>query len=211
VMAFVSMVVANTSRVHPDSGVPIVECCELVGGDINDRIPWGECPNYGALGVTALPYPPSEDGTQFAELTVVPGVGGHVGVIVGGRDHRAASVYGELAEGETALHSTGPDFDSRVLCKDQLWSAIVGNDTSITVDRKNEKIVIAGFGHVWEMSAAQGLVMAEKGGAMISMKDGTIWIKASSILLGETPTVPVGSCLLSPTATPSLSILVPAA
>ncbi|HUU94561.1 MAG TPA: hypothetical protein VM487_02390 [Phycisphaerae bacterium] len=189
-MAFVSMVVLNTSRVHPDSGVPVIECCELVGGDPDDRVPWGECPNMGALGVTALPYPPSEDGTEFAQGVVIPDVGGNVGVIVGGRDSRTAEVYGQLSPGESALHTTGPDFDASVMCKDQLVSIMVGDDMCAVFDRKNKVISITGFGCLFEMSEANGVLIGEPDGAGLSLKKGCAWLKGTSYMLGDTPILP---------------------
>jgi hypothetical protein len=94
-------------------------------------------PLFGQLGITAIPWPADDRGN--AQGTVDETVPGHNGVITSVRDARAAGIVQELAPGETAIHSTGPDFDSLVLLKKQLAAIMVGDDCAIVMDRENKR------------------------------------------------------------------------
>jgi hypothetical protein len=159
----------------------------------------GEMPLMQALGLTALPAPPDEKGE--AELVAIEGVGGFTACAVGGRDTRCSDVAGKLKAGETCLHNTGGDAAkrSRVLLKEDCASIIVGNNLVLMLDRKNSKITITGFGHIFEMSTEQGITMMTKGGksCLHLMDDGTIDIICSTLNIGgaSAPATPATSVL----------------
>jgi hypothetical protein len=162
----------------------------------------GEMPLMFGLGLTALPAAPDESGQ--AEGVAIEGVGGFNACAVGGRDTRCADVAGKLKPGETCIHNTGgtPETRSRVLLKENCASIIVGNNLTLILDRKNSKIQITGFGHIFEMSAAQGIVMGAKGGKNgIQLKeDGSVTIWGTSVNLGgmTTPGTSATSVIMGP-------------
>ena len=197
---------AGASRVvNPDGSFtsPVCTMTLEVDKDQGIREPMGEMPLMQALGLTALPAPPDDNGQ--ADLAVIEGLGGFTGCAVGGRDTRCSDVAGKLKPGETCLHNTGGTADtrSRVLLKENCASIIVGNDLVLMLDRKNSKIQIVGFGHVFEMSAAQGIVMGAKGGKNgIQLKeDGSVTIWGTAVNLGgmTTPGTPATAVVMGPT------------
>jgi hypothetical protein len=151
-----------------------------------------------ALGLTALPAAKDDTGHAEGVFVEVPCYGT---ACVGGRDTRCADVYGKLKAGETAVHNTGGDASkrSRAFFKEDCASIIVGNDLVLMLDRKNSKITITGFGHIFEMSSAQGITMMTKGGksCIRLMENGTIDIMA--------PTINMGGALSA--ATPATAVL----
>lgn len=158
-------------------------------GDSEDDAPdFGAMPILGALGVTGRPYPKTADGN--AQGVVDDSLPGTNGWVVAARDTRCASVVAELGEGETALHSTGPGFDSRVFCKDQLAAMIVGNDCALVMDRENKKFSISIGGCLLEMSEENGIVLSQ-GGAMLQIKDGLARLLGQVVLGGATPLAPL--------------------
>ena len=190
------------------SNVPKVQASIPLDGD-GDSEDFGDIGIYGSLGVSALPADPDDDGA--AEGVVLRGVGNTEGACVGARDLRSGKVIAQLAQGETCLHSTGKDFDSRVFCKDQLVSIVVGKKLVASFDLKNKKVTIAGFGHLFEMSADNGVCLTAKGGkAMIQLtENGELVLKGSSIYLqggAGQPMIPLANATAAPGAIPFLSI-----
>lgn len=175
----------STGELNADGGLATVQATIPLTDATEDVEHFGNVGLYGALGVTSLPAPATSDGR--AEGVVLRNVGNADGVVIAARDERAAATVGELAPGETALHSTGEGFESRVFCKDQLVAIIVGSDVVVTIDRKEQKINIAGFGHVFEMSEGQGIILQEAGGAALILKDGKAVLKGAPVLLGDGP------------------------
>jgi hypothetical protein len=179
----------GSARLDPKTNVLLVQAkTTRVGEDPNDAPDIGDAPMMGALGVTAFPYPSNDNGHAQGIKVNVPGTSG--GVVITGRDTRTASVTAELGAGETCLHSTGPDFDSRVFLKDKSASIIVGDSMAIVVDEKNKKITISCFGGHFEISQDSGCYMAH-GGGMIQVKDGMCILTGQVILGGRTPLGPV--------------------
>lgn len=158
-----------------------------IGEDPDDAPDIGDAPMMGALGVTAFPYPSNDDGGAQGVKVDLPGTNG---VIVAARDTRTADVTAQLGPGETCVHSTGPDFDSRVFLKEKSASIIVGDSMAIVVDEKNQKITISCFGGHFEISKQDGCYMAH-GGAMIQAKDGMCILTGKIMLGGRTPVGPV--------------------
>ncbi len=150
-------------------------------------VPWGQCtdapvdeddaPDYGktvmmpCLGVVARPFPRNERGAAQGAVAETAGADG---VCVGGYDPRTvAKLAGQIKAGETALGATGEDFDSRVLCKEQLLAIMVGDDMAIVVDRKKNQVVITAPGGAFKISEDDGIVMMDGSGkASIQLVDG---------------------------------------
>lgn len=181
-----------------------VVTCELSReiGTEGESEPIGRAAMIQCLGVTALPVGPSKDG--HAEGVFLSPCGPYVAGIIGGNDTRCADVYGNAKPGDTILHNTGGNAEtrSRAMCKENVFSVIVGNDLVLMMDRKNSKITIAGFGHVFEMSTAQGIVMMAKGGknGIKLQEDGSVTIWGTTVNLGgaSTPGTPATAVVMGP-------------
>jgi hypothetical protein len=152
---------------------------------------FGNIDSAMCLGVTALPA--AADANGHAEGIVERNAGNTDGVIVGGRDGRCASVVGKLKPGDTALHSTDSDASAQVQCKATRNIALMTKDTDghtmlLTLDGKNDKIQIAAFGGIIQISKDQIIICEPSGKASIVMKDGAICLVGKCILGGLTAT-----------------------
>ncbi len=159
---------------------------------------FGRAPFMQALGVSSRPAPANEKGNAQGIMAV--GVCGYDGVCVGAHDNRCSKVFGEIKPGETALHATGENFDSRVLCKDQLVAIVVGDDMVFVVDRKKKQIVMNCPGGTLQLGGGNGvLLMDETGKASLQLKGGVAMLLGNVVLGGRNPapnggiaTVPYG-------------------
>jgi hypothetical protein len=195
----------GAARVTNPDGTYTSPVCHMtleVDESSDTREDLGEMPLMFGLGLTALPAAPDENGQ--AEGVAIEGVGGFNACAVGGRDTRCADVAGKIKPGETCVHNTGgtPETRARALFKENCASIIVGSDLVLMLDRKNSKIQITGFGHIFEMSTAQGIVMGAKGGKNgIQLKeDGSVTIWGTSVNLGgmTTPGTSATSVIMGP-------------
>lgn len=160
-------------------------------GDTEDDAPgFDGAPFFGTLGVIAIPWP--ADGRGKAQGIVEEGLGGQNGVITAIRDLRAAGVVEELGPGETAIHSTGPDFGSRVFLKKQIAALMVGDDCAMVMDRENKRFSISCFGLHLEMSEENGIVLST-GGATSQWKDSLQSHMGTIVLGGRNPLFPLAS------------------
>lgn len=121
---------------------------------------WGEVKMVGLGCVTAMPYPKNDAG--FAQGFLADNLEG-IGIVMNWRDPRVAQVYGQIQPGDAVFHGTGPNHQSQLRCQEQSVSIVVGNDCAVVVDRKNKKITITGFGHVFQITD-DALAMAHKNG-----------------------------------------------
>lgn len=178
----------GSSRLDPDTNeIKVQAKSEQMGDDPDDAPGYDDIPLVTSIGLSYRHYPRTAEGA--AQGIVDTGLAGANGWCTNTRDRRAASckVYEQLAEGETAVHSTGPGFDSRTFHKDQLWAAMVGDDCAIVIDRKEERITITGFGVAFEISRGNGVVLSDDEGASIQIKNGTVCITGKVVLGGRTP------------------------
>lgn len=160
-------------------------------GESPDDAPGDDAaPFFGGLGLTAVPWPADYRGNAQGVREDVPG---HNGVITSMRDARATGIVEELGPGETAIHSTGPGFDSRVFLKKQLAAVLVGDDCAIVMDRENKRFTVSCFGLHFEMSAANGIVLTT-GGATTQLKDSTNIQGGQVVLGGRSPIAQVMGC-----------------
>ena len=176
-MAEFDVCTLGAATLNSQTKVVTVELSRETGLD-GEGEPMGTAPMLMALGHAALPIGPDDKG--HAEGVLLSPCGPYTAAIIGANDTRSASVYGELAPGETAIFSTGADATkrARVFCKEDSLSLLVGNDTLILVDRKNKAINISGFGHTVEISDANGILLAESGGACLRMTGGKLTVLA---------------------------------
>jgi hypothetical protein len=189
----------GASRLDPETNELKVQAKSAPIGDDDDDAPdFGDTPLVCALGVVARPYPRTAEGSAQGVIdTSLPGTNGW---IVAARDYRSVHVVEELAAGETALHSTGKDFDARVFCKNQLVAIMVGDDVAVVIDRKNESISITGFGRHSEISRENGVAMTDGEGASIQLKGGVICLTGQIVLGGRQPVLPVATVAPGPPA-----------
>lgn len=194
----IDVVTAGAATRNDKTNVSTVEVLREAGLD-GESEPLGNAPLFQCLGVTAMPAAP--DDTGHADVVVLTPCGPYQSAIIGGTDTRCADVAGKLKAGETAIHNTGGTAAtrSRAFFKENAASIIVGNDLVLMLDRKNSKITISGFGHMFEMSTVNGITLMTKGGkAAIHLQDnGTIDIMA--------PTINIGGALSA--STPATAVL----
>jgi hypothetical protein len=178
----------GSSKLDERTNTLLVQAKSAPMGTNDDEAPsFGDTPVFGVGCVTARPWPKDERGT--AQGIVDEGLPGMNGAVTSWRDTRCSSVVAELGPGESCFHSTGPDFDSRFFCKEQLAAMIVGDDCAMVMDRENKKFTISCFGCHFEMSEANGIVLAQ-GGVMIQLKD-LVSLMGQVVLGGRVPVQPV--------------------
>src|SRR5689334_7493774 len=148
----------GSARLDEKTNTVLVQAkSEQIGSKEDDAPGFDGAPVFGALGITAVPWPKDDRGNaQGVNDESIPG---HNGVITSIRDARAAGVVQELGPGETAIHSTGPDFDSVIFLKKQLLAMMVGDDMAFVMDRDGKKVTLTAFGMVLEFSPAQGITL----------------------------------------------------
>lgn len=148
---------------------------------------FGEVDVFSSLGITAMPADVDEDGA--AEGLIVRDCAGTNGIVIGARDERTAGATAQLQPGETCVHSTGPDFDSRMFCKNKSISFIVGNKSAMVLELDSFKVAVGGC--TFEMSAENGIVLTDaSGNAWITLKDGEAWVAGNSVKLGASIPAP---------------------
>jgi hypothetical protein len=141
----------------------------------------GEVPMMCALGLTAIPAPKDSTGHAEGNFESVPTYGS---ACIGARDTRCASVYGALDPGDTCLHSTGSSEAkrSRVFCKTDHVSMLVGDDCTFVIDRAAQHAIlnVKGAGQV-ELSAANGFMAGDSSGAGIQVSSGKILLNGGQV------------------------------
>lgn len=183
----------GSARRDPATNTVLVQAKSTqIGTSPEDAPSFDDTAVYGQLGITAVPWPKDERGN--AQGVVDESIPGQSGVITSIRDARAAGIVQELGPGETAIHSTGPDFDSLVLLKKQLAAIMVGDDCAIVMDRENKKFTVTCFGLHFEMSEANGAVLTT-GGATFQLFGSVASLMGQIVLGGRTPVAPVAYSL----------------
>ena len=180
----------GAASLDPKTNTVLVQAKSAQIGSTPDDAPgFDNTPVFGQLGVMAVPWGADERGN--AQGTVDESIPGHNGVITSIRDARAAGVVQQLGPGETAIHSTGPDFDSLVLLKKQLAAIMVGDDCAIVMDRENKRFSVSCFGLHFEMSAANGITMTTGAGATTQLFGAINSVMGQVVLGGRVPTFQV--------------------
>jgi len=172
----------GASQLNPTTRLPQVQATVPVTGIDNDERPLGNVATFGTLGVTSLPAAASDEG--HCEAIIADDVGGLDSVVLATRDERAAGVTAELKGGETCLHSTGAGYDSRVFCKDQQVSLIVGDDTVFVMDRATNTATLAIGGAAFQIGE-NGIVMSDADGNGISIVNGVLTLNCGIVMIGS--------------------------
>lgn len=188
----------GASTLDNDTNVPLFQCKGPALSNDGDSADYGNAPVMSCLGVSSRPWPSDENGQ--AQAVVARDIPGVDGVVVGARDTRYSDVYGSLSEGDTAIHGTGPEHKSTVLCKEKQVAIVIedkdGKNVVVNVDGKNQKVTIMGFGSAIELSKENGISM-HSDGAGIDIKDGQVTITGSISLsrqgIWQLVGVPAGS------------------
>jgi hypothetical protein len=190
----------GAAQLNPETNVVTVQTLREFDDEQTEAL--GDAPMMCALGVTAIPLGPSDGG--HAEGVTMSPCGPYASGIVGATDTRCADVVGNMKPGETCVHNTGGTAKTRArsFYKENCAATIVGDDLVLMLDRKNSKITISGFGHVFEMSVAQGIVMMAKGGknGIRLQEDGSVSIWGTSVNLGgmTAPGTPATAVIMGP-------------
>jgi hypothetical protein len=198
-----------------ETNAVICQALQHIGEGDTDLEPFGELAMYGALGVAALPAP--ADASGACEAVIEEGLANSNGAVIAARDTRTADVFAALKPGETCLHSTGKKFESRVFCKDKLVAIVIGDDVAFVIDKKNKKISLSGFGMIFEMSEANGIVL-DAGSAAVTINNGVVHNRGK-VILGGMAASPASAVLYAPVpvqgvppaaglATPSLGVFI---
>lgn len=181
-MSGLELVDLGASTLDKSSGAVIAEA---KGAPINaDEAPsYNSAPMMPCLGVACRPAAADARGSAQG---IAAQVGGLDGVIIGGHDPRAAKIYGEIKDGETALFATGDGYDCRVLCKDQMLSVMVGDDYVFLIDRKKGQVAINSPGGDFRIAEKSGISLIS-GGALGQFAKGVISLVGKIVLGGRKP------------------------
>jgi hypothetical protein len=161
--------------------------------DPSDVEDFGSLPIACALGVTALPAAADETTGACAEGVLIENVGGMNGVVAAAWDVRCSEVAGQMSPGDTALHSTGGTAAkrSRVFCKEDSASIIVGNDMVLTLNRGGEEVTLAAWGNLIQITPdAVKISQGTTALAWIEIKGGAISL-VGSVNVGGTAALPL--------------------
>lgn len=193
-MSFLTIDIAflGASSVSSKTGVPLWEPSVPITDDTTDVEAFGPTAVYQGLGLSSSPWP--KDDTGHAECLIVRNCGGRPAVCLGGRDTRTASVIGNLAPGDTVLHSTGPNLSAQLQLKEAKRQAVLvskdedGNTMAAILDGLNGKVQITAFGGNIEMLKSGGLSLTAPDGTGILLKDGAIHFMGTPMLgAGNSP------------------------
>lgn len=175
----------GASELDNTSNVVWAQCKGTPIDDDEPGFDYGKPPVMCSLGVSSRPYPADSRGSAQGVVADISGDG----AVIAAHDPRASGVYGEIQPGETALHATGPDFDSRALAKEQVFAIVVGNDYVVSIDRKNKKIVVNSPGGQIQVSEDSGITIVDSSGkGSLRLQDGVVALMGSVILGGGNPT-----------------------
>ena len=179
----------NTSKLADDTKVPLIQATVPITGP-DDYESFGEVASYQALGITALPYAPTDDG--HAEGIILRDVGNLNGAIIGARDSRCAGVVNTMQAGDAVLHSCDPKAKAQVRVHANRQIALVtegtdGKSMLQLLDGKNDKITITAFGGLIEMTPDGISIVAPGSKASILLNGDQISLLGKIQLGGNVP------------------------
>ena len=198
-MNIADIVILDALEIDAASGVPLAKASQPATGD-DDVESFGDIPMMQALGLSSAPYP--KDANGACEAAILKSIGGRDAVCVGARDTRTASIVGNLKPGDTVLHSTGPQQAAQLQLKEEKRQSVLvtkgtdGKQIMFSLDGKNDKVTIAAFGGVFEMtkdslsmlhpSGSSGIVISADGVQVIGkLMTGSTPIPGLSIAMGS--------------------------
>lgn len=191
----------GSSTRHPNN----ILTAQCIGEDENDEI--SNTALFGQLGVTSRPYPATDSGMAECLLDTISEV------IISARDTRIASVVGNIEPGDTCVHSTGPEQNARIFCKEnnKVIALLVkdknGKDMGITIDGDNQKITMIISGTtVFEIST-EAIIAAIKtptstSNSVLQIKPNNTTLSSGQVLVGPgpeySPVLPAVATLAAP-------------
>ncbi len=196
------IVILDGAEVDAETGAPLVKTSQPATGD-SDVETYGNVPLMQCLGVSAFPYGADADGA--VEGVIAVDVGGRDGVCVGGRDTRSAKIVGNLKPGDTVVHSTGPEQAAQLQLKESKRQAVLvsrgtdGKQIMISIDGNGDKLTIAAFGGVFEMTPDTISMYSKNGKNGLIISDEIIHVRGTVQLGGDVP-IPAASIMLGPVA-----------
>lgn len=179
----------NTSKLDDENKVPVVQATVPITND-DDYESFGEVASFQTLGITSLPFAPTEDGA--AEGIILRDVGNLNGAIVGTRDGRCANVVANMQPGDAVLHSCDPKAKAqvRVHANRQIALATEGTDGKTMLamlDGKNDKITITAFGGIIEMTKDGISIVAPGSKSSVLLNGDQISIFGNTQIGSQTP------------------------
>jgi hypothetical protein len=174
----------GASSLDPETGA-VKWQAKIEGGD-----DLGEADSFGALGVSARPYPADETGN--AEAVVLRNCGGRTAVCLGARDTRTAKVAAGLKPGDVCLHSTGPKQSSQVRCLEEKRQVVAATKDDkdravmLLLDGKNEKIQLAGFGAMIQIDPNGEISLTAADGTALTIGGGKVSVFGQLLVPGLT-------------------------
>lgn len=161
--------------------------------DADDQRQYPGASWFAGLGVTGMPYGPTERG--FVEGVLIDRVGPYSGIVIAARDRRGTNIYGTLKPGDSVLHSTGPDAKTQVLCKREGDVVAMLTEDSrqktcgIIIEGHEDRATFAFFGWVIQVTRDGGIVMSSKNGLHgLTITDDGVHVRGNVVLGGTTPT-----------------------
>lgn len=166
---------AGTAALDSESNALLVQCKGSViseeDGNVED---YGAAPIMCALGVTAVPYQATPDGS--VELVVATDIPGIDGAVIAARDTRNAAIVGAAKPGDTVVHSTGPKQAAQLQLKEEKQIAALlsksssGKTMAVILDGTNDKLQITAMGALFEIDNSGDVKIVGKGGAGIMLQ-----------------------------------------
>ena len=199
------------------NGVLYVRC---KGGAVDED---GTAPDYGdapmmcALGVTAVPFPPTIEGAAEGVCSRdVPGLNGVIGLA---RDVRTANIAGKLQPGDTCVYSTGPLQAAILLLKEATRTAALivkaksGKNSMFVLDGDAEEVQLTHAGAIFKFQKNGDVICCGAGGAGFLIEGGNFHILGNPVLgAGNPPGFCIALCPPSgspggPASTPLLPMM----
>lgn len=183
--------------------------CELGAAEVRDGVIYARCkggavaedgtaPDYGvdtpmmcALGVSAVPFPPTEEGA--AEAVNDESIAGLNGAIVAARDTRTANIAGRLSPGDTCVYSTGPLQAALLLLKEATRQAALiiktkgGKNSMLLLDGDAEEVQLTHAGALFKIDKSGDISIVGAGGAGILIQAGNIHFLGNRVIGAGNP------------------------
>jgi hypothetical protein len=164
----------SVGYLHEETNIPIVEPFIPLTSD-DDVEHFGDTPVFDALGISSVPFPPTDEGR--AEGYIQRDVGGFDGVVVGARDVRCASVLAAMKPGDVVLHACSPDAKAQVRCLATRQVVLATEDPNgdtavLMLDGATGKFQVAIKGGLLEISDDNGACLVAPDGGAITIKAG---------------------------------------
>lgn len=178
--------------VDTDTNAPATAAYSPTSDDDADREPFGDCNLMQCLGVTSLPYGPTDSG--HAEGIVAENVAGLPGVVVAAWDTRNHSIVGNLKPGDTVVHATGPSRAAQLQLKEETRQALLttrgknGKQLYLLLDGDERTLQVNANGALIQIDEDGTIALSSKNGANgITINDDCVHVRGNVVLGGMAP------------------------